>query len=248
MRGALRTAVASACAGAALLAAAPAAPGAVEAGFDARLLTITGGNGAEHLRVVCDGDGRVQVNGRNPKGGPVACDKVAEINAEMGGGNDVIDFSGVTGAFGEARFPGFGVGTGALATGGEGNDRFFGAPAAFNAFYGEAGDDRGAGGPARDVLAGGGGNDKLNGARGRDSLLGNSGSDRLVGGSAADVLTGHAGDDLLSGSAGDDVIGGGAGRDRLRGGPGRDRLVGGPGKDDLRGGAGEDAEIEKNAG
>jgi Ca2+-binding RTX toxin-like protein len=204
MRGGLRTAVASACAGAALLAAAPAAPAAVQAGFDARLLRISGGNGAERVTVVCDGDGRVQVNGRNPKGGPVACDKVAEINAEMGGGNDVIDFSGVTGAFGEARFPGFGVGTGALAIGGEGDDRFFGGPGAFNAFYGEGGDDRAAGGPARDVLAGGGGNDKL---------------------------IGSAGDDVIGGGAGRDRLRGGPGRDRLVGGPGKDDLRGGAGED-----------------
>ncbi|HET8976242.1 MAG TPA: calcium-binding protein [Solirubrobacterales bacterium] len=247
MRDGLRTAIVAACACAGLLAAAPGASAEVTASFDSRLLAITGGNGGERLKVVCDRDGLTKVNGRNPKGGPVPCAKVAEINAEVGGGDDVVDFSGVTGAFGEARFPGFGVGTGALAIGGEGNDRFIGGPGAFNAFFGEGGDDRGRGGPARDVLSGGPGNDKLNGARGRDSLLGNAGSDRLVGGPAADVLTGHAGDDLLAGSAGDDVIGGGAGRDRLRGGPGRDRLVGGPGKDDLRGGPGDDTEIEKNA-
>jgi Ca2+-binding RTX toxin-like protein len=247
MRSARLPAIAAACACAGLLLAAPVASAKIVAGFDARLLTISGGNGAERLRVVCDGDGRVKVNGRNPKGGPVACDKVSEVNAQLGGGDDVIDFSGVSGAFGEASFPGFGVGTGALAIGGEGDDRFFGGRSAFNAFYGEGGDDRGTGGPARDVLVGGAGDDRLNGARGRDSLLGNAGADRLIGGVAADVLTGHAGDDLLAGSAGDDVMGGGAGRDRMRGGPGRDRLVGGPGRDDLRGGPGTDAEIEKNA-
>jgi Ca2+-binding RTX toxin-like protein len=243
----VRIAIVAACACAGMLVAAPGASAAVTATFDARLLHITGGNGAERLKVVCDGDGRVKVNSRNPKGGPVACAKVAEIDAELGGGNDVFDFSDVRG-FGQARFPGFGTGTGVAAVGGEGNDRFFGAPSAFNVFYGESGDDRGTGGPARDFLSAGPGADKLNGARGRDSLLGNGGPDRLVGGPAADVLTGHAGDDLLSGSAGDDVMGGGSGMDRLRGGPGRDRLVGGPGKDDLSGGSGEDTEIEKNAG
>ena len=41
----------------------------------------------------------------------------------MGGGADVVDFSGVGRAFGKAKFPGFGNGTGVAALLGDGNDR-----------------------------------------------------------------------------------------------------------------------------
>ncbi|HEX2358610.1 MAG TPA: calcium-binding protein [Solirubrobacterales bacterium] len=236
---------------AALIAAALLCAGAVspaqaklKTGFDDRVLNVIGGNGAERVRVRCV-EGFTKVNGKNPKGGPVPCAKVVEIDASMGGGDDAIDFSGVSAEFGDADFPGFGIGTGTAAVAGEGNDRYIPSPASFNLFYGEGGNDRATGGPARDVLSGGPGDDVLNGARGRDSLLGNQGNDRLNGGTAADVITGHAGDDRLAGAAGDDIIGGGAGIDRLRGGPGRDRLVGGSGRDDLRGGPGNDAEVDK---
>lgn len=240
-----KTPVALIAAALACVAAAAPAQAKVTSSFDDRVLNIAGGDGSDRAAVRCDADGLTKVNGKNPKGGPVPCAKVVELDATMGGGDDVIDFSGVGEPFGDAQFPGFGTATGTAAIGGEGNDRYIPSPAAFNVFYGEGGNDRATGGPARDVLSGGAGEDKLNGARGRDSVLGNAGRDRLVGGPAADVITGHAGDDLLAGSAGDDIIGGGAGMDRLRGGPGRDQLVGGPGRDDLRGGPGRDAEIEK---
>ncbi|CAN5517376.1 hypothetical protein BH20ACT15_BH20ACT15_12420 [soil metagenome] len=211
-----------------------------------RVLQVQGGKGKERARVTCDPNGRVKVNGRNPKGGPVACSNIYEVDASMGAGDDVIDFSGVSPAFGEARFPGFGVGTGTAAIGGGGNDRYIPSRTAFNIFFGGGGKDRAKGGRARDLLSGGPGDDALNGAEGRDTLLGQAGNDRLVGGSAGDLLSGGSGDDRLFGGPGGDVLGGGPGRDKLRGGPGKDRLVGGAGKDDLRGGAGKDIEIEKN--
>jgi Ca2+-binding RTX toxin-like protein len=241
-----RTSIGAACACALLLAAAAPAQAKVTNGFDDRVLTVNGGNGADRVRVTCDG-GFAKVNGKNVTGGPVPCAKIVEVDFNTGAGNDVIDASGVSGEFGEARFPGFGVATGVAAVAGPGNDRFFGSPAAFNLFYGEDGNDRAIGGPARDLLSGGAGNDYVSGLGGRDSIIGNAGDDRLFGGDAADVISGNAGDDRLNGGAGADILGGGPGMDTLIGGPGRDRLVGGPGRDTLRGGPGKDIEAKEPA-
>ena len=210
------------------------------------VLQVQGSEGKDRARVTCDASGNAKVNGANPDGGAVACSAIFEVDATMAGGSDVIDFSGISSAFGEARFPGFGVGTGTAAIGGAGNDRYIPSPVAFNLFFGEAGDDRARGGPARDILNGGPGSDDLDGADGRDSLIGEAGDDRLTGGTAGDLLAGGNGNDSLFGEPGADVLGGGPGRDKLRGGPGRDRLVGGSDKDDLRGGSGKDTEIEKD--
>jgi Ca2+-binding RTX toxin-like protein len=246
MRREIRTIAAAGCALAALAATGAPAAAKVTTTVTGSVLQIGGGNGAERVRVTCTAEGEVKVNGSNPKGGPVPCGRIVEVDAAMGGGSDRIDFSGITGAFGKARFPGFGVATGTAALGGPGNDRYIPSRAAFNLFFGEADDDRATGGPARDVLSGGAGEDKLNGAGGRDSVIGGAGGDRLLGAASSDLLSGGEGEDLLLGGPGADVLGGGTGRDRLRGGSGRDRLVGNGGRDSLSGGAGQDVEIEKN--
>jgi Ca2+-binding RTX toxin-like protein len=239
--------LAAAFACAALLTTAGPAEAKVTSSHSGRVLTVTGGKGADRVRVTC-ADGVAKVNGKDVGGGPIGCAKIVEIDAGTGDGNDVIDFSGVTGEFGEARFPGFGVATGSAAVTGAGNDRFIPSPASFNLFYGEDGDDRAFGGPARDIISGGAGDDSLVGANGRDSVIGNAGNDHLVGGAGADLLSGNTGDDRLNGGAGADILGGGPGRDRLMGGPGRDRLVGGPGMDVLRGGPGKDDEAKEPEG
>lgn len=249
MRRVRRILAASACALAASalvgIAGPPAdAEAAIKTAVVDRVLQVQGSERSERVRVECVA-GDAKVNGSNPKGGAVACSRIVEIDASMGAGNDRVDFSGITSEFGEARFPGFGTGTGTAALGGRGNDRLIGSRVAFNVFYGEPGNDRAAGGDARDVLNGGTGDDNLNGADGRDSVIGDAGDDRLLGGNDGDLLSGGTGNDFLLGGPGGDVLGGGAGRDKLRGGPGRDRLVGGPGKDDLSGGPGKDEEIEK---
>lgn len=243
----IRACAAATCAAAAA-ALALAAPADAEIKSDVvdRILQAQGTDKSERVRVTCDEQGEAKVNDANPKGGAVKCSSIVEVDAAMGGGKDVIDFSGISAAFSEARFPGFGIGTGTAAMGGPGNDRYIPSPVAFNIFFGEAGDDRAKGGPARDVLNGGSGDDTFDGGDGRDSLLGGGGDDRLIGGTAGDLLSGGVGDDGLFGGPGADILGGGPGRDKLRGGPGRDRLVGGAGKDELRGGPGKDTEIEKD--
>ena len=246
MRGAGRYIAAAACAACAALALASPADAKVTSAVVDRVLQVQGSDGNDRAHVTCDSAGNAKVNGSNPQGGAVACSSIFEVDATTGGGRDVIDFSGISSAFGEAKFPGFGVGTGTAAIGGAGNDRYIPSPVAFNLFFGEAGNDNARGGPARDVLNGGAGDDNLDGADGRDSLIGEAGDDRLLGGTAGDLLAGGDGNDGLFGEPGSDVLGGGPGRDKLRGGPGGDRLVGGADKDDLSGGSGKDTEIEKD--
>jgi Ca2+-binding RTX toxin-like protein len=225
------------------------APAARAAGpsvtFAKRVLTVTGGAKANRISVLCGADGNVKMNGRNPAGGPVACGRVAEVDVLAGDGADRVDLAGVDSRFGEARFEGFGTGTGVAVLGGEGNDRLMGAAGAFNLLLGEAGDDRATAGPRRDILSGGAGDDQLEGLGRRDTLLGKAGNDTLEGGNGRDLLSGNAGDDRLFGGIGSDLLGGGPGRDRLRGGPGADTLVGGPDKDSLDGGPGHDQEFEE---
>ena len=223
--------------------AAPLAQAKVSVGFEDRVLVIQGGKGKNKVAVRCGADGLVRVNGKAKiEGGTVTCSQVVEIDASMGGGADKADFSGVGPAFGDAKFPGFGGGTGVAALLGDGNDRYIPSATAFNLAFGEGGRDRAAGGGARDILSGGKQGDVLNGGGGRDSILGNGGDDRVSGGAGADILSGNADDDRLTGAAGADIIGGGTGADRLRGGAGRDQLFGGAGKDRLIGGAGKDIE------
>jgi len=220
----------------------------ITSGVNDRILSIYGDEGDNEIAVTCAADGTVKINGKDTDGGVVACSRVVEIDATTAGGNDVVDFSGVTEAFGEAKFPGFGTRTGVAGLMGLGNDRFIPSDSAFNLFLGEEGKDRAAGGDVRDQLSGGPGNDFLRGGDGRDSLLGNGDRDRIIGGPGGDTISGHAGNDVLFGEEGADAIGGGAGMDRLVGGRGNDRLLGGPGKDIIRGGAGKNVEIQDPPG
>jgi Ca2+-binding RTX toxin-like protein len=228
-----------------LACAAPTAEAKVGISYSNQVLTVTSGKRADSVSVACNATGQVEVNRRQPQGGPVPCTKIVEVDAVMGAGNDRVNLSGVDSRFGTAEFPGFGTGTGAGAQGGSGDDTYIGSATAFNLFLGGAGNDTARGGNLRDQLDGGAGNDDLRGLADRDSLLGRDGGDHLVGGAGADLLNGGSGDDKLAGSGGADIIGGDAGMDLLLGGPGPDRLIGGPGRDRLRGGAGQDVEIER---
>jgi Ca2+-binding RTX toxin-like protein len=218
----------------------------VRSALSGELLEVTGGKSSDRVTVSCTG-GLVKVNGKNPRTGPVACSKVSEVDAETGAGNDRVDFSGVgpDSGFGERDLPGgFGHGTGAAASLGQGSDRYIGGGSAFNLVLAGRSDDRIAGGRLRDSLQGGAGDDTAAGGSGRDILLGNSGNDKLKGGPDDDLLSGNAGDDLLIGGAGGDLLGGGIGMDTLFGGAGPDQLIGGPGKDRLKGGPGNNTLIQ----
>jgi Ca2+-binding RTX toxin-like protein len=211
-----------------------------------QLLTVVSGRHSDQVTVVCSG-GLVKVNGKDPRTGPVACSRISEVDAVMGGGNDRVNFSGVGSdqGFGQRDLPGgFGHGTGCGGELGSGNDRYIGGKSCFNLVLGGPGSDRISGGDLRDDLQGGAGNDTLAGGAGRDVLLGNSGNDTINGGADDDLLSGNSGNDFLIGGPGNDLLGGGKGDDHLAGGPGDDELVGGPGKDVLNGGPGNNTLIQ----
>jgi Ca2+-binding RTX toxin-like protein len=232
-----------------LLAAPAAAQGKVRAEVSGELLVASGGKKSDNVTVVCDGQGLVKVNGRDPRTGAIPCSRVSEVDALTGSGNDRVDLSGVgpDKGFGQRDVPGgFGRGTGAAADLGDGNDRYIGAASGFNLVLAGSGDDNLTGGGLRDSLQGGGGADRASAGAGRDVLLGNADNDKLNGGVDDDLISGNAGDDLLTGGSGADLLGGGAGMDRLVGGPGPDELIGGVGRDRLNGGPGNDTQVQNS--
>lgn len=225
---------------------AAAAHAKVRAAVSGQLLTVSGGKGADRIRVVCQ-QGFVVVNGKNPRTGAIACARISEVDALAGDGNDRVDLSGVGAnqGFGQRDLPGgFGHGTGCGAALGSGDDRYAGGASCFNLILAGRGDDTVRGGGLRDQVTGGSGNDSMTTLAGRDILVGNSGNDKLSAGADDDLLSGNTGDDVLIGGAGTDLLGGGPGIDRLFGGPGPDELIGGPGKDRLNGGAGNNTLIQ----
>jgi hypothetical protein len=160
--------------------------------------------------------------------------------------------------------------TGAVLTGGDGDDALSGA----------GGGDRIDGGPGDDDIFAGAGADLVRGGDGFDTLAyeripdtpatqpltvsldgapgdgfagenddigpdvervsGGQAADRLTGSAAADRLTGGGAADRLAGGEGDDVLLGDALRAGAAGAPGDDALEGGPGSDVLAGGPGSD--------
>ena len=139
---------------------------------------------------------------------PVRCERVREVVALPGGGNDSVDMSGMTGEFGS------GGPIEVKVFGGADADQLQGAPGHHNLLSGGAGSDRVDGGDIADRVLGGASSDIVAGGGGRDSVYG---------GAASDLLYGDAGNDSLFGGPGNDALNGGPGRDRLNGGPGRDR-------------------------
>lgn len=153
------------------------------------------------------------------------------------GGQDAISAAGATGAVRISLEAGtfsslrgrddlaiaFGV-TIEDATGGAGNDTFWGNAAA-NRIAGEAGGDAILSAGGDDRLSGGEGDDSLAAAAGRDIATGDGGDDFVFGGQGADALYGGDAADSLFGGAGNDTLAGGAGDDRLAGGSGRDTAV-----------------------
>ncbi len=117
------------------------------------------------------------------------CQNVVRIIADVSGGNDSVDASGLTG-----------VAT--VITGGEGADTLTGGSDV----------DRLEGGPGADSLHGSLGGDTLAGGDGNDDLRGNDGFDVLYGEAGDDELDGGSGPDAFSGGSGIDTVFFGAGR------------------------------------
>ncbi|MCH2131667.1 MAG: hypothetical protein MK179_21210, partial [Pirellulaceae bacterium] len=191
-----------------------------------------------------------------------AVDKVTQIEANMGEGDDIIKIHDD-------------IDADLILRGGPGNDTIVVGkqkPEFSATLYGDEGNDqlRGNsnpdtiyGGPDADVIQGLGGNDILYGEGGDDRMLGGEGDDLLYGGDetgekSGDRMQGGTGNDLMFGGSGHDHITGDEGNDWISGEDGNDTLVGdgiiddtdgftfsdvllgGPGDDDLTGNIGRD--------
>src|SRR3954465_15546909 len=83
-RPALRLILSMAVVGAALLLPAGAAHAKVRSSVSGQLLTVQGSQGADRVKGVCPAAGLVKVNGKNPRSGPVTCDRISEVDALSG--------------------------------------------------------------------------------------------------------------------------------------------------------------------
>ena len=185
------------------------------ANLAAGVLTVTGTEQADNIRLRVDGENLV-VNEDGQQTNFLLAD-VTSIVVDGLGGDDRIKIS--------QR-----VTIAATVNGGEGNDRIKGG-AGDDTLNGDAGDDH---------IHGRRGNDTINGGEGNDYLKGECGDDIINGGEGDDRIRGSKGDDTISGDGGNDEIAGGCGKDNISGGDGDDKIGGGKGDDEVHGGADND--------
>ncbi|GAM98288.1 hemolysin-type calcium-binding region [alpha proteobacterium U9-1i] len=229
----------------------------VDGGADTDTLNITGGAGADTLDVVWNGAAITSVEGGAVTG-------VEAINANLGGGANVITYAGSNAAvvvdLATNTASGFASIAGvASVTGGNAGDTLTGG----------AGVQTLNGGGGSDTLDGGAGNDNLNGGAGDDTYIANQGdiiteAAGAAGGTdivftasntftlAANVenltftgvgnfnATGNGSNNVITAGNGTNVLNGGGGSDTLIGGTGVDALNGGGDNDILIGGLGND--------
>ena len=209
----------------------------------------TGGDDVIEIRAVDRTQIEVFVNGES---NGIHSARTLKINA--GGGNDVVDLSGLSSTH-YAR---------AEVMGGWGDDSLYGG-GGNDELYGMLGNDRVVGNGGDDLLEGSAGDDTLVGGRGDDTLIGGRGNDTAdysentvgmpvdatldsrvvshdgVGGkdrisSSTENLLGGDGDDRLTGNDHGNWLAGNGGNDSLFGNGGTNRLDGGDGDDILWGG------------
>jgi Ca2+-binding RTX toxin-like protein len=113
-----------------------------------------------------------------------------------GGGNDTIDYSGIS----SGVTVNLATGVASKTSGVSNIENVFGSNGADN-LTGNAADNILIGNAGNDVISGGDGNDILLGGAGNDILDGGAGRDLLIGGAGSDVLNGGAGDDILIGAS-----------------------------------------------
>jgi Ca2+-binding RTX toxin-like protein len=231
-------------------------PPGMGSNVDDGVLTVVEGSGDDRIVVGCSAEGNVRVNGRRPDSGTAACEEVASITVNSGGGGDVIRLANV----GTTEFPGLST---VSVDSGDGPDVVSGSQVADSIVAG-AGDDR--------IFATPAVGDSVLGDDGLDSLLTKIDSDVTIsddgftssggsftigsieslvvtGGSGGESIDGRAfsgslkvtsngGDDRVFGGSGENVLNTGSGDDEVTGGPDRDLIVTGDGKDSLEGGGG----------
>jgi Ca2+-binding RTX toxin-like protein len=203
--------------------------------------------------------------GANP---PIPCSGPEGIYVYDSGGNDTIDFSGVSKATGFTSIIGSTQDglrhNEVVAEAGPGRDTMTGGPFSewFNATFAfefgvgadtvQAGDGdyELVGTDEADVLLGGAGQDRIDPGPGDDLARGGPDNDffdeiqferdndRFFGEGGRDTMFAGAGNDRLDGGPGPDFMDGMKGKDKIFGRAGKDYLRGGPGRDKLIGGGG----------
>jgi Ca2+-binding RTX toxin-like protein len=224
--------------------------------------TFSGGNGADIVTMTAGNDALVLDDPVSPRHVSTVGARVADVEfIYAGAGNDIVNLSSATYAYGNA-----------IVYGGDGNDVLW-TGAGDDVLKGEDGDDRLHGGDGNDILGGGAGADHVDGGAGDDTLLFSGNEDTYVGGAGADTLVLRDGGDSvtfngvnLSGietiaggdgndtvmldhvtAYGDVTVTGGAGNDHIRSASGNDLLQGGDGDDTIFGNLGDDR-VEGGAG
>jgi len=148
---------------------------AIEANFNAGLLSVTGDNGDDAITVNRDAAGQILINGGaiSVQGDQPTLTNTKEIDVFGGNGNDTISLDNVAPPAGQALPP-------AHLFGGNGNDTLIG-------------------GAGNDTLDGGAGDDTVIGGKGADTALLGAGNDTFIWnpGDGNDVVDGGRGFDTL---------------------------------------------------
>lgn len=163
------------------------------------------------------------------------------IQADLGEGNDYVDFSGVVttlivnGGGGNDTII-LGIGDNSVASGDDGNDIITAGTHDTETATGVILN----GGEGADVLTGVKTGIEIHGDGGADKIYGTGEVDELYGGEGADVIYAYGGDDLIFGEGGNDDIYADSGDDTIEGGDGNDDIEAGIGNDRINAGSGAD--------
>jgi len=230
---------------------------AVTSSVDNGVLTVTGDDEIDSVKIKCSSGDEVRINGDSPDTGIFACSALTGIVVSTLGASDRVSLEKVD----ATKFPAV---TSILLLGGEGDDVLVGSDLD-DSIDGEAGND--------DILPAGGEANVVDGGVGRDEIIeervgsavvtgttftadGASTISRIEGvilqgtnhGDSIDAskfdgradLNGNAGADELLAGGGPSFLYGGDGADKLSGGAATDEIFGGKGPDELLGKRGAD--------
>jgi Ca2+-binding RTX toxin-like protein len=226
--------------------------GAVTSSVIDGVLTITGDEQEDQIRVSCGADATVLINEADPDTGPAPCAEVTSMVVTSGGRADHIDLQRV-------RLTAFPALSSVTIDAGRENDTVWGSDAP-DVIAAGVGNDRIFADPTlEDAIEGGEGSDRLFTSIDSDvTIMGDAFTTptgtftfaaieivTLSGGRSPQTIDGRpfSGDLFIYGGGGDDRILGGSGKNHLRGDRGNDHIVGGPDDDYLDGSDGRDVLI-----
>ena len=158
----------------------------IDGGIGHDVVNVSGGSGDEAASVVYSGGLITSLGG--------LATNVEEVNLDLGGGTDTLDYTGSTAGV-----------TVNLDTG------------TASGFTTIANIENVTGGSAADTLTGNGAANVLHGGGNGDTINGGGGADQLFGDGGADIISGGTGTDTIDGGAGNDTIDGGGDTDTAAG-------------------------------